>query len=372
MINKFKFNFKLMMLFFVIAGLPAISLATVPSDFALSATVEKTYDLSSPSKIQIWNKSYSMPTPNGKQNALSFFLVCMSDSNTDYGACPVKPSWSGLGSFVSLSFVEERSHIKHDAIISGEMQTACGGTKRFTGTPGGCRGNGLTYNVYITQNELKKFPIGGIWRAHLKLQTGQWHGGTGCINNIIGCRMSAYWTADITLKVTDDKNIKIWLPQFHGSAASVVMPLSPAYWPSNQHRQVTAEKTVEACLYDGYNSNSQTFQVTFTSNSIDANSRNFILKNTTTPGSSSLPYQVFVSSPGSSGALKMVKPGEPLVYSGMNTKAIRQVMMPGLQEPVACVPWPIKLKLKPFDLSQQPAGHYTGILNLTFNPSLAQ
>ncbi|EQA6838797.1 CfaE/CblD family pilus tip adhesin [Salmonella enterica subsp. diarizonae serovar 65:(k):z] len=47
-----------------------------------------------------------------------------------------------------------------------------------------------------------------------------------------------------------------------------------------------------------------------------------------------------------------------------------QVVMPGLQVPVVCVPWPIKIKLLPFDLSRQPAGHYSGTLSLTFTPSL--
>ncbi|EEG2785952.1 pilus assembly protein CblD, partial [Salmonella enterica] len=65
-----------------------------------------------------------------------------------------------------------------------------------------------------------------------------------------------------------------------------------------------------------------------------------------------------------------LKPGVTQTYTGINTTAIRLVMMPGLQTPVACVPWPVKIKLLPFDLSRQPAGHYSGTLSLTFTPSL--
>ncbi|EBT4809566.1 hypothetical protein CK284_21880 [Salmonella enterica] len=44
--------------------------------------------------------------------------------------------------------------------------------------------------------------------------------------------------------------------------------------------------------------------------------------------------------------------------------------MPGFQTPVACVPWPIRIKLLPFDLSRQAAGHYSGTLSIIFTPSL--
>ncbi|EKN3348210.1 hypothetical protein O8E94_003562 [Yersinia ruckeri] len=340
--------------------LPSMAIASVPADFSSSVNVESSYDLSSPYPILILDKGLPDITPNGRPSGIGFYLTCTSNSNPDDGECPTHPSWWGSGSNVSLSFYEKRTGLKHVATIFGRLSTSCG-SKLFTGGPGACN-SGVHYNINIPSDELKKFPIGGVWSAHLKLRTGQWHGGEGSIDQTDGF-MEVYWTADITLKVTDTHNIKIWFPQFHGSSANVVMPL-------NKPSVVTAEKTVDACLYDGYNSSSNTFQVTFNSNDVDQKSHDFILRNNSTSGGAVLPYQVFASTPGSSDAIQAVTPGKTLLYSGMNTAAIRQVMMPGLQTPVACVPWSIRLKLKPFDLLKQQAGHYSGVLNLTFTPSL--
>lgn len=73
------------------------------------------------------------------------------------------------------------------------------------------------------------------------MQAGQWHGGTGSEPSSWPGFMDAYWKADITLHITDNNNIRIWLPQYHGSTANVVMPITPAYWAL----QVSAEKVVE-------------------------------------------------------------------------------------------------------------------------------
>ncbi|UAL58105.1 CfaE/CblD family pilus tip adhesin [Edwardsiella tarda] len=366
--NKF---IKLIILIAVISWKPTISMASTPSDYSSTINIEKSYDLNSPlPEIYLWeNKRINIPTPNGKPNGLDFFLSCLSDSNDNYGACPTLPTWNGEGSYVLLSFVEKKTNIKHAVVVKGTVNNSCSIIK-FTGAPGGCPYNGLNYNVYIPQDELKKFPIGGVWFAHLKLRTGQWHAGVGSINDSWPGFMDAYWEANITLNITDNNNIRIWFPQFHGNTANIIMPIIPAYWASNTPSRVMAEKIIDTCLYDGYNSNSKTFQITFNSDDIDNTSQEFILRRATTPGESFLPYQIFVSSPGSSEALQMVKPGEQLIYSGMSSIAIRQVMMPGLPEPVACAPWSIKIKLKPFDLSKQQAGHYVGVLKVTFTPSL--
>ncbi len=359
----------IIVLLFVIVGMPTISRASAPADFASSVTVEESYDLNSPHQLTIWNKYLSESTPNGNTNGVDFFLSCLSDSDTDYGACAVNPEWMGAGGDVLLSFVEKRTHIKHNAVISGTLGTPCS-VKGFVDTTGGCQINSSLYNVYITPDELKKFPIGGIWFAHLKLRTGQWHAGPGSIVDQWPGFMDAYWTADITLHITDNNNIRIWLPQFHGSTANVVMPVMPAYWALNKPGLVSAEKVVETCLYDGYNSNSQRFEVTLNSNYTDSTTQDFLLQNTSGPTSKPLHYQVLASPPGQSGAMQRLNPGITQTYTGINSTGIRQVIMPGLQTPVACVPWPIRIKLLPFDLSRQAAGHYNGTFSITFTPSL--
>lgn len=352
---------------------PSMSMASVPSDFNRSVTINDWYNLGTQKKITVWDEYIYDPKnmPNGYRVANDFYISCLSENNSAYGACPVYPSWWSGTKDVLLTFVEKRSNLKHVAAIQGySVAPGCDLRRGFASSPTTCLTGGVKINAYISPSELKKFPIGGIWAAHLKMRVGEWHGGNGAETAGWPGFMNVYWTADFTLKITDDNNIRIWLPEFHGSEANVIMPITPAYWALNKPGQVTAEKIIDACLYDGYNSNSNTFQVSFNSSNVDATSRDFILQNTSEPGGSFLHYQVLVSHPGSSDPVRVVNPGESLVYSGMDTSVIRQVMMPGLQEPVACVPWSIRLKLKPFNLSKQQAGHYSGVLNLTFTPSL--
>ncbi|EKS2202617.1 hypothetical protein QBG36_004979 [Salmonella enterica] len=252
--------------------------------------------------------------------------------------------------------------------IEGTAIGPCSAEK-FASIDAGCEWGPTRYNVYISAEELKKFPVGGIWTAHLKMRTGEWHAGKGSSGEWPGF-MGTYWTADITLHITDNNNIRIWLPQFHGSTANVVMPVMPAYWALNKPGLVSAEKVVETCLYDGYNSNSQRFEVTLNSNYTDSTTQDFLLQNTSEPTSKPLHYQVLASPPGQSGAMQRLNPGITQTYTGINSTGIRQVIMPGLQTPVACVPWPIRIKLLPFDLSRQAAGHYNGTFSITFTPSL--
>lgn len=362
-------------LFLVILAWSAKTLADDGVNYGFFSTVDNSFDLSSvPERIPLFSHSEPSPMPNGKNSTQTFVLTCLSETDPHFGACGTSIADAAThdepARNVNLLFTEQRTGIRQVLEINGQITVCYWGTRPgfvdyFGGTA--CYGyypldTGIS--TWISQKELKKLPVGGIWKAHMKLQVGQWH------NPNWGPLPNTFWETDITLKVTDNNNIRIWFPQFYGSTANVIMPIMPAYWVLHSPGQVTAEKTVEACLYDGYNSNSKTFQVTFNSDSIDAGSQNFVLRNTTTPGAPSLPFQVFASSPESDKISKIVKPGETLVYPGMDTTAIRQVMMPHLQKPVACVPWFLKLKLKPFDLSRQPAGHYTGILSVTFTPSL--
>lgn len=367
--NQFKL---IIVLFFVIAGVPTISRASVPGDFSSSINVDQSYDLSSPpSQVWLWNnKQVTGNTPNGKPVGIDFFVTCLSDSNTLYGACRVRPEFGGGGRNVLLSFTEKRTGLKHTAVISGWFSTGCVPINPFASATGGCDTDGVSYNIYIQEDELKKFPVGGVWHATLKLRVGQWHAGQGSIVDQVPGYMDVYWTADIHLNITDKNNIRIWLPQFHGRTANVVMPVMPAYWALNKPGLVSAEKVVETCLYDGYNSNSQRFEVTLNSNYTDSTTQDFLLQNTSEPTSKPLHYQVIASPPGQPGAMQRLNPGETQTYTGVNLTGIHQVMMPGLQVPVACVPWPIRIKLLPFDLSRQTAGHYNGTFSITFTPSL--
>ncbi|EEK3280109.1 hypothetical protein NAJ52_004283 [Salmonella enterica] len=110
--------------------------------------------------------------------------------------------------------------------------------------------------------------------------------------------------------------------------------------------------------------------MTLNSDHTDPATQDFLLQTTSGHADEPLHYQVIAAPPGQQGTMHRLKPGVTKTYTGINTAPVRQVMIPGLQVPIACVPWPVRIKLLPFDLSRQPAGHYSGTLSFTFTPSL--
>ncbi|HBL9990230.1 TPA: hypothetical protein LT039_004254 [Salmonella enterica subsp. enterica serovar Sternschanze] len=347
------------LLFCVLA--PAYCFSYDVNELNVNESINKNYDISTPHDITILDKGWTGSFPDGEGFGTVMGIACFSEDNPETGACPSKVKW-GSGSAkdsLLLRFTEKRTGLQHVAIVKGSVVTACGRYDGFVGGTYGCYDT-IKYTIYLPESSLKEFPVGGVWTAHLKLNVETSNSGP----------TGAVWNFDIVLHATDNKNIKIWLPQFHGSTANVVMPVMPAYWAFNKPGQVSAEKVIETCLYDGYSSNSKSFEVTLNSNYTEPATQDFLLQNSSAPTSKPLHYQVIASPPGQAGTMQRLKPGVTQTYVGINTANIRQVLMPGLQTPVACVPWPIRIKLLPFDLSRQAAGHYSGTLSIIFTPSL--
>ncbi|EFU1161994.1 hypothetical protein HT282_004438, partial [Salmonella enterica subsp. enterica serovar Poona] len=344
---------------------PAYCFSYDLNELNINESINENYDISTPHDITILKKQWNGSFPDGHGFGYSMGLACLSEDTPETGACASTVKW-GSGQAkdsILLRFTENRTGLQHVAIVKGAVTTACGQYDGFVGGTYGCN-DFIHYTIYLPESSLKEFPVGGVWTAHLKLNVE--------MNDYVptGNPTGAFWNFDIVLHATDNKNIKIWLPQFHGSTANVVMPVMPAYWAFNKPRQVSAEKVIETCLYDGYSSNSKSFEVTLNSNYIDPTTQDFLLQNLSAPTSKPLHYQVIASPPGQAGTMQRLNPGVTQTYVGINMAGIHQVMMPGLQTPVACVPWPIRIKLLPFDLSRQAAGHYSGTLSIIFTPSL--
>ncbi|EBS5237643.1 hypothetical protein DRD72_19965 [Salmonella enterica subsp. enterica serovar Onderstepoort] len=347
--------------------------------------VSASVDLGSPQKIDIANyyiNDWEIPP--------GLFFVCRSTTDATNGRCPFTNIYKALTTAwwhptntvtaddVELLFTEQRTKRKQILRIKGTLYwhqqyylDSRNILSGFIGVNGGSFGyvNEMTTTIYIPADELRKLPFGGVWKGHLNLISSD-YAKTGLTSGASTATPVGTLQADITLKVTDNNNIRIWLPQFHGSTANVVMPLMPVYWAMSKPGQVSAEKVIETCLYDGYSSNSKSFEVTLNSNYTEPATQDFLLQNSSAPTSKPLHYQVIASPPGQAGTMQRLKPGVTQTYVGINTAGVRQVMMPGLQAPVACAPWPIRIKLLPFDLSRQAAGHYSGTLSIIFTPSL--
>ncbi|ECE2104850.1 CfaE/CblD family pilus tip adhesin [Salmonella enterica subsp. enterica serovar Newport] len=346
--------------------------------------ISTSLDLSNPQKVSIGNYSIT-----NWDIAPGLFFVCRSATDPINGRCPFTntqkalmawpyPSNTVTADNVELLFTEQRTGKTEILTIKGTLYwhqeyyfDSRDVSSGFIGVYGGSFGyvNFMRTLIYIPANELRKLPFGGIWKAHLNLISSDYPK-TGAASGASIASPVGTLRANITLNVTDNNNIRIWLPHYYGSTANVVMPIVPTYWALNKPGKISAETTIDTCLYDGYSSNSRRFEVTLNSNHTDPVTQDFLLQNTSDPTSKSLHYQISASPPGRQGAMQQLKPGVTQTYTGIDTVGIRQVMMPGLQAPVACVPWPVRIKLVPFDLSKQAAGHYSGTLSITFTPSL--
>ncbi|MJN97638.1 hypothetical protein DNX92_13465 [Salmonella enterica subsp. enterica] len=271
-------------------------------------------------------------------------VSCVAQDSISTGAC------SGVTDNLSLQFIEQKTGATHIALLRGYIEGPEGPQYTFIGKGySGSKNSNVGLALLLNDSEIKKFPSGGVWKSKLILKQYQ-----NLYNKLV---YMAGITVNINLSLTDSKNIRIWFPQSHTSTTSVALS-SRTFHPV----------TVDACLYDGYNSNSNRLDVMFNSQNAGPDN-SFKIANLSSSGR--LRYRVRVAPPGNPGALKEVRPGETVTYIGMNRVQTRQVTMPGLQVPVVCVPWGIELKLLPPQNSLYVmAGHYSDVLTLTLTPSL--
>ncbi|EBC1676148.1 hypothetical protein AXK80_24115, partial [Salmonella enterica subsp. enterica] len=211
---------KLGLLFYIVA--PVYCFSYDVNELNVNESITKNYDISTPHDITILDKEWDGEFPDGDGFGKAMGVACLSKDNPETGACSTKVNYgssSGEDKLL-LRFTENRTGLQHVAIVRGTVSTACShGYENFVGATFGCY-DSIHYSIYLPESSLKEFPVGGVWTAHLKLNVESYdHGPTG-----------AFWNVDIVLHVTDNQNIKIWLPQFHGSTANVVMPIMPAYW----------------------------------------------------------------------------------------------------------------------------------------------
>ncbi|HAK7944013.1 TPA: hypothetical protein H2V50_004430, partial [Salmonella enterica] len=149
--------------------------------YDFSTTINQSFDLSSPPEsIQVWDHTYTSDSPHLPGTSFgpvaNFALSCLSSSNAQYGACSTYPTKGGPGEYVKLAFTEKRSHMVKELTVMGYYENYYNFKKNFANviTP---LINATRQHIYtyIPDSELKKLPIGGIWKAHLELPVWAMH-----------------------------------------------------------------------------------------------------------------------------------------------------------------------------------------------------
>lgn len=233
----------------------------------------------------------------------------------------------------------------------------------------GC-GNSITTNsraltLWLPQSEMNALPVGGVWYGTLKLKFHDPVGG-----NVIN------YQASITLKGKAVGKQDIYFPEFNGANPLVQLDLHPT-GSITGNGFVEDTTTLDMCLYDGYNSNSDSMTLSFKDEGKTAASRKngyFSIYNTATGGTGEaerIDYRVEMFDPHSKGWMTVKNNETNTLSAGENGQdQIRPVRLPSITYPVLCAPAPLRLIVEKFRVTDKAAGYYKGILSVEFSPSL--
>ncbi|QKW55407.1 CfaE/CblD family pilus tip adhesin [Stenotrophomonas sp. NA06056] len=379
---------------------PAVRAASPPTNLSDKNTeVKLTFDRASAvGNLNVYWRAVAAVKPGYYTSAQGGYtqvhFLCLSETDSTSGACPTSSQGSGrYGSTpITLKFTERRSRISVDLIATGTItrifsetgNPACdsfvtstswalnGAGATYCDAPGRPYINGTSINVVLPSAQLKRIPTGGEWSAQLVLNGKPWASSPPTVK----------WVAYIDLTVTDKGNIQAFLPQFPTGKARVDLNLRAQPLPAAGSR-VTGLATIDLCLYDGYNSNSSSFQLTF-KDALPRGGRlpeQFSVVRKADPlspapdqnnPSDRIDYTVEMSGPALGSGKPGVRPlvnGETFTMTSIGDANIRAVRIPQVITPVVCTPTPLTLTAVPFNQLDKRAGHYEGTLSVVFTPS---
>lgn len=376
-------------LLWLMVGMQAQAALLTPSGRNTSVAV--TFDrMSVPAQLPIWtNESGGYDTndaPKWGRNT----LVCQSRTSNQYGACLTFPVWleaspspypvpvlftesSTRQTQVLNVYLTKRRSLNNVVVATNQVPlNAFGGAV----TP---RGDGTDYSAYLPSSELSKFPSAGNWSATLKMSLMQWPitSCTGNSQNVnVGCTNVTKlgdWIATMTFKVTDYGNQQIYLPEFGNAAANVDLGLK-TFPGARATTTVSGSRSLDMCLYDGNNSDSNRVSLIFQDEGAAAPARATGLFSLYLNGADKnlaqnrLDYAIEVINPLTK-ARQAVENGSEIIWSGTNRGVLRRVVLPGQSNSVLCVPAPMQLITPAFTLSSKTAGRYQGTLRIIYTPT---
>ncbi|AOI59584.1 CfaE/CblD family pilus tip adhesin [Burkholderia diffusa] len=342
-----------------------------PSDKHEIVDVE--FDRSSPPADKyIWNKEIAVSwTTDHAQDT----WVCLSETDPATGACATRPTTEDIfgNTTIPILFTERRSKMTAILTIYAYRtpwmfhKSTCGdgwapentalNSKRWDYYCGGNKPFGVGITAWLPGSEMAKIPSGGVWEANLKLRLLS-----------VTWKLLANHSASITLTVTDRNNIEVYLPAFGSATPLVNLNLRSQPIPGQAGGRIDGRATLDVCLYDGHNANSDAYQVTL-SDTVQTSGRAPELFSVVRDGGNAsnsrdrVDYAVALTY---NGERLSMHNGETVRLQGVNRAEVRQVRLPNIQTPVLCTPTPLELTTPAFNQIDKVSGHYTGTLRLVF------
>lgn len=292
-------------------------------------------------------------------------LTCLSNSDAANGKCPTSDtSETGQGtSSIPLRFVERRSGLRTEVALTGWLERAESGRTCnddfwqiyhrpfWTTERNGCfdPASGTGAALSLNSGELEKL-VAGRWDAELVLHLRA---------DPMGPVLATY-TFTFDLLITDHDRANIYFPA--SDNITPLVNLNIAYLPVPSPPHVEGGTSLDMCLYDGLGSQIPYLEVTIRDDGKDAPGR--------APGMHSVWHHA-----GGRGddsrldySITLDYGGVPLKMDnnvtqrllGIDTTQLRLVVLPGMSQPVYCVPAPLKLTVPRVLASSKLAGYYEG------------
>lgn len=293
-------------------------------------------------------------------------VVCGSASDSEFGRCPTEgvPSIVSGPSEIVLRFVESRTGLHVELRVLGSLQRVLNDWtcspdywdssqralhEAFYYTCGIDQPIGTGSRLAFPSSELMRL-VAGHWKATMRLN----------IKADPAAAPVATATFNFDFTVTDYDAISIYFPGFDGVAPLVNMDLR--YDPIR--KVVAGRKDVDMCLYDGVGSQSEFLGVTVRdSGPRPPPGRDFAVwhQDGGSDDTQRLDYQVGLSYGGN---LLAMKHGEEQLLRGIDSAQLRMVLLPGISQPVYCVPTPLTLETPPTPIASKRPGLYDGELTV--------
>ncbi|WP_288496526.1 CfaE/CblD family pilus tip adhesin [uncultured Stenotrophomonas sp.] len=297
-------------------------------------------------------------------------VVCGSASDSEFGRCPTESELNSLGGTteITLRLVELRTGLRTEIRAVGSLQRVMSGPrcsldywddrKRLLNSAfwftcgmgsGADQPLGTGVEIILPQREISRL-VAGHWKATMRLN----------IKADPAAAPVATATFNFDFTVTDYDAISIYFPGFDGIAPLVNMDLR--YDPIR--KVVGGYKEVDMCLYDGVGSQSEFLGVTVRdSGPRPPPGRDFAVWHGDggSDDTQRLDYQVSLKYGGNRLAMKN---GEEQLLRGIDSAQLRLVMLPGISQPVYCVPTPLVLETPPTPIASKRPGLYDGELTV--------
>ncbi len=301
-------------------------------------------------------------------------VVCESSSDSELGRCPTDGVIDqDLGrTQIVLRAVEQRTGLRAEIGAVGFMQRIMSGrvcTSDFWNSsernlyealwfqcpPNDPLGTGV--QLTLPETEIARL-VAGHWKATMRLN----------IKADPAAAPVATATFNFDFTVTDYDAISIYFPTFDTVAPLVNLDLR--YDPIQ--KVVGGRKQLDMCLYDGLGSQSEYLDVTVR----DSGPRppagsDFSLwhRDGGSDASQRLDYRVHLDYGGHRLAMKHNVKQQ---LRGIDSAQLRLVMLPGISQPVYCVPTPLTLETPPTPIASQRPGLYEGELTVVLDVPTAK